>query len=310
MKNRRFPYGYEMQCGKIQICKAESNILAEIFNSYINGSNLRENSDSLTSRRVEYLPDECGWNKSRIKRIIEDKRYLGDEKYPQIIQEEIFNKANSIKQSRRTTKNYVVTAENKPVVYLTRCAECGAPLYHITDTRYAESESWCCKTDKCRLNIKLTISDLLKHITDLLNEVIANQELIQYSEDEISSEPSVEIMRIENEIERLLEQSNFDNDKLQNLILECAEKKYSFDKSTRHITDRLKADFEKSSPLSAFSMELFEKSVSAVLINKRGSVSIKLKNGNIIGKENRNGCTDYASAQKGYHNTAEAGILG
>lgn len=118
MKNRRFPYGYEMQCGKIQICKPESNILAEIFNSYINGSNLREISDSLTSRKVEYLPDECGWNKSRIKRIIEDKRYLGDEKYPQIIQEEIFNKANSIKQGRRTTKNYVVTAENKPVVYL------------------------------------------------------------------------------------------------------------------------------------------------------------------------------------------------
>ena len=295
MKNRRFPYGHEMQCGKIQICKAESNVLAEIFNSYINGSNLREISDSLTSRKVEYLPDECGWNKSRIKRMIEDKRYLGDEKYPQIVQEEIFNKANSIKQGRRTTKNYVVTAENKPVVYLTRCTECGAPLYHITDIRYAESESWCCKTDKCRLNIKMTISEIQKHITDLLNEVITNQGLIQYAESDISSESSVEIMRIENDIERLLEQSDFDKDKLQNLILECAEKKYSSDKSTRHITDRLKADFEKLSPLSTFSMELFEKTVSAVLLNKRGSVSIKLKNGNIIGKENLNGCTDNAS---------------
>lgn len=35
----------------------------------------------------------------------------------------------------------------------------------------------------------------------------------------------------------------------------------------RHITDRLKADFEKSSPLSTFSMELFEKTVSALIIN-------------------------------------------
>lgn len=295
MKNRRFPYGYEMQCGKIHICKAESNILAEIFDSYINGSNLKEISDNLTGRKVEYLPDERCWNKSRIKRIIEDRRYLGDEKYPQLIQEEIFNKANSIKQIRRTTKNYVVTAENKPVVYLTRCAECGVPLYHITDTRYAESESWCCKTDKCRLNIRLTISELLKDIADLLNKVITNQELIQYSEDEASSEPSIEIMHINNDIERLLEQPDFDKDKLQNLILECAEKKYSYDKSTRHITDRLKADFEKSSPLSVFSMDLFEKTVSAVLIDKRGSVSIKLKNGNIIGKENQNGCTNYAS---------------
>ena len=168
MKNRRFPYGYEMQCGKIHICKAESNILAEIFDSYINGSNLKEISDNLTGRKVEYLPDERCWNKSRI-------------------------------------------------------------------------------------------------------------------------------MHINNDIERLLEQPDFDKDKLQNLILECAEKKYSYDKSTRHITDRLKADFEKSSPLSVFSMDLFEKTVSAVLIDKRGSVSIKLKNGNIIGKENQNGCTNYAS---------------
>lgn len=295
MKNRRFPYGYEMQKGEIQICKAEKNILTEIFNSYINGSNLKEIADSLTINKVEYLPDECGWNKSRIKRIIEDRRYLGDERYPQLIQEEIFNKANSIKQIRRTTKNYVVTAENKPVVYLTRCAECGAPLYHITDTRYTESERWCCKTDECRLNIKLTISELLKDITDLLNEIISNQEFIQYSKAETSSEPSIEIMRMENDIERLIEQPDFDKDKLQNLILKCAEKKYSYDKSTRHITDRLKADFEKSSPLSAFSMDLFEKTVSAVLIDKQGSVSIKLKNGNIIGKENLNGCTDYAS---------------
>ena len=77
MKNRRFPYGYEMQKGEIQICKEEKNILAEIFDSYINGSNLKEIADSLTYRKVEYLSDEYGWNKSRIKRIIEDRRYLG-----------------------------------------------------------------------------------------------------------------------------------------------------------------------------------------------------------------------------------------
>ncbi len=295
MKNRRFPYGYEMQKGEIQICKAEKNILAEIFNSYINGNNLKEIADNLTIRKIEYLPDECGWNKSRIKRIIEDRRYLGDERYPQLIQEEIFNKANNIKQIRRTTKNYVVTAENKPVVHLARCAECGAHLYHITDTRYTDSERWYCKTDECKLNIRLTISDLLKDITELLNKVISNQELIQYSEYEASSDPSIEIMRMENDIERLLEQTEFDKDKLQNLILECAEKKYSYDKSTQHITDRLKADFEKSSPLSAFSMDLFEKTVSTVLIDKLGSVSIKLKNGNIIGKENANACANDAS---------------
>lgn len=294
MKNRRFPYGYEMQNGKIQICKAEFTILTKIFDRYINGNNLKRIADWLTSKHIEYLPDECSWNKSRVKRIIEDKRYLGNDKYPPVISEEKFNKANSIKQSRRTTKNYVVTAENKPIVYLAKCAQCGSPLYHTTDTRHSESESWRCKTDECRLNVKMSIVELQKHIIDLLNEVIANPSMIEYIKSE-NKESSIEIMRIENEIDRLFEQIDYDKDKIQNLILECAAKKYDYDKSTRHITDRLKADFEKSSPLSDFSMELFENTVSAVLIDKNGSVSIELKNGNIIGKEYQNGCVEYTS---------------
>ena len=131
-------------------------------------------------------------------------------------------------------------------------------------------------------------------ITDLLNQIIVNPNVLEYTESE-AEESSIEVMKIENEIERLFEQTDFNKDELQNLILECAAKKYDIDKSTRHITDRLKADFEKSSPLSDFSMKLFENTVSAVLINKNGSVSIELKNGNVIGKENQNAFTDYSS---------------
>ena len=72
---------------------------------------------------------------------------------------------------------------------------------------------------------------------------------------------------------------------IQNLILQCASKRYEKEKSQKHITDRLKADFEKSSPLSVFDAEFFSKTVTAVLLTKNGAVSLLLKNGNIIGKE-------------------------
>lgn len=294
MKNRRFPYGYEMRNGDIQICMSELNVLTDIFDSYINGSNLKDIADRLTFKRIEYLPDEYVWNKSRVKRMIEDKRYLGDEKYPSIISEKIFNKANSVKQSRCTTKNCVVTAENKPIVYLARCAICGSHLYHTTDSRYSESESWRCKADDCGLNVKLSIAELQVQITDLLNEVIQNPNLIKYLDDEQTEEIQTNVMRLENEIERLLNSADFNKDELQNLILECAAEKYNSDKSTRHITDRLKVDFEKSGPLSSFSSKLFESTVSAVLIDKICTVSLKLKDGNIIGKEDKDGCTDNA----------------
>ncbi len=52
--------------------------------------------------------------------------------------------------------------------------------------------------------------------------------------------------------------------------------------SVQHITDRLKADFEKSSPLLTFSADLFDKTVSSVIMTKDKSISIILKNRKVI----------------------------
>lgn len=43
----------------------------------------------------------------------------------------------------------------------------------------------------------------------------------------------------------------------------------------------MKADFEKSSPLSAFNAELFDRTVSAITIDKDKKVCLKLKNNNL-----------------------------
>ena len=105
---------------------------------------------------------------------------------------------------------------------------------------------------------------------------------VEYEGTDISAEPSIEIIRLENEIERQLESIDFDKNKIQNMILQCAAKKYDAYKNVRHITERLKADFEKLSPLSAFNKELFDRTVSAVEFDKDEKVSLKLKNSKII----------------------------
>lgn len=134
--------------------------------------------------------------------------------------------------------------------------------------------------------IPMTLAELQSSITELLNQVIISPNILDVPEQDSETEYSIEIMCMERDIERQLASGYFDKDKLQNLILECAMKKYNEDTSVQHITERLKAEFEKSSPLSAFSIELFDKTVSAVMINKNSSVSIMLKDGTIVGKEN------------------------
>lgn len=306
MKNRRFPYGYEMQNGLIVICLKEADTVKQIFSQYLNGKNLKNIAERLTENQIEFLPGEYGWNKSRIKRMIEDERYIGDNTYPAIIDKDIFQKANFEKNSRRTNISPVVTAEKKLLTHKVICADCRRRLFHNTDSRLKNSEKWFCKNEDCKFSVYMTVAELEHEITEILNLLISTPKFTEYEETDIQAEPSLEIIRMENEIERQFESIDFDKNEIQNMILQCATKKYDAYKGVRHITDRLKADFENRSPLSAFNTDLFERTVSAVIIDKNKKVSLKLKNGKIIRKELFYGDANTGCAEISQNHPAEA----
>lgn len=285
MKNRRFPYGYEMQNGLIVICLKEVDTVKQIFSQYLDGKNLKNIAERLTENQIEFLPGEYNWNKSRIKRMIEDKRYIGGDNYPAIIDKDTFQRANVEKNNRIRNINPVITAEKKLLTNKVICSNCGRRLFHNTDSRLKNSEKWFCKNEDCKFSVHMTVAELEHEITEILNLLISQPKLVEYEETDTSAEASIEIIRMENEIERQLESIDFNKNEIQNMILQCAAKKYDAYKGVRHITDRLKADFEKSSPLSAFNAELFDRTVSAITIDKDKKVCLKLKNNKIIRKE-------------------------
>ena len=237
MKNRRFPYGYEMQNGLIVICLKEADTVKQIFSQYLNGKNLKNIAERLTENQIEFLPGEYGWNKSRIKRMIEDERYIGDDTYPAIIDKDIFQKANFEKNSRRTNISPVVTAEKKLLTHKVICADCRRRLLHNTDSRLKNSEKWFCKNEDCKFSVYMTVAELEHEITEILNLLISTPKFTEYEETDIQAEPSLEIIRMENEIERQFESIDFDKNEIQNMILQCATKKYDAYKGVRHIIE-------------------------------------------------------------------------
>ena len=104
--------------------------------------------------------------------MIEDKRYLGDSTYPQILQESILQEANTIKSDRCTTDNCVVHSENKEVIDTVRCAECGDRLIHQNRQFPKKYRSWYCKNKDCKTVVRKTVAVLEDEITELLNSVI------------------------------------------------------------------------------------------------------------------------------------------
>lgn len=285
MKHRYIPFGYQMQDGVVQLHPNEALVVKRIFTAYMNGSSLITIAENLTKEKIEYFPNKYDWNRNRVKRILDDQRYLGDDTYPPIINEDIYEKVQVLKSDRNTQKN--VDRENHasnitiPVV----CPECGERLQRKHNCRNTEAELWKCTNAACNYKTKISDSELLLAITNMLNLIIDNPNIIEPDVSEGTSAPSLEVMRLTNEISRTLEGFDFDKEQLKNRIFECAAKKYSEIKSARHISDMLKTEFASQTRSSTFNKELLERTASKIILNKDGSVSLVLKNNQIIGKE-------------------------
>ncbi|MCM1530570.1 MAG: recombinase family protein, partial [Alistipes sp.] len=123
-KNRVIPFGYCMKSGKITAYLTESKAVIRIFEEYLNGSSFLQIAKLMESEKIRYTDDSEHWNKNMIKRIIENKKYLGTEKYPQIISEKFFAMANE-KKALKATSISAIPEDLQIIKNRTYCSECG-----------------------------------------------------------------------------------------------------------------------------------------------------------------------------------------
>lgn len=283
MKNRNILYGYQYVNGAVAIHPEETKVVKDIFNEYLNGKSLLKISDRLNSVHIEYMPGIFGWNKSRIKRLIEDERYLGAKDYPPIIDEDTHKKLIQIKSTKNTQKNTNRKAKIFNLGVSVLCSECGNRMLRQSDKRCKVKERWLCQNDECKHAVRISDDIFFNSITECLNTVINNPEVITNNSD--TSQPNLDVLRLESEISRMLDNSGVDKNTLRKKMVECVSLKYRNIDSQKYISEKLKADFVNASPLSAFSMDLFSRTVKAINLSRNGIVSIVLMNDQEIGKE-------------------------
>ncbi len=117
-KNRKIPFGYMMQNGEITTNPKEVLAVVTIFRSYLNGDSLTTIAQSM---EVPYN-EGTTWNKNMVKRIIENEKYLGTDKYPQLIDEDTFRKVNA-KRIAKATSLCVITDDLQEIRNRTFCKE-------------------------------------------------------------------------------------------------------------------------------------------------------------------------------------------
>ena len=304
MKKRNIPFGYQYQNGVIITHPQEAAVLNRIFSEYQNGYSLLEIASRLNDENIEYQPGVTGWSKSRIMRLVENERYTGKNGFPAIIDEDTHHAMMEMKAKKNTQhgtdRNHEIFHIDVPVI----CPTCGGEMVRRHDSRFKKCQQrWICSNADCRTVIHKEDSNLLDDITVLLNRVIVNPELVQISL--IDESMSVQTLKAENEIARILDTLDYDKNALRKKMIECVSLKYADINSAPYIAHRLKAVLLDAEPLSAFSLPLFKRTVQAIHLEKDGTVNIRLANGQMVGKDDENATDSNHSAESSAENPGE-----
>ena len=280
MKNRTLPYGYQCDNGIIVLHPQESEIVKRICKAYLDGQSLLTIATWLNEEQIEYMPGVIGWNKARLKRIIEDERYLGKELYPAILDEYSHTAMQRIKEKRNTQKDIDRTTDIFQIAVPVKCPICGKRMLRRHDSRCKVQQRWICGNKDCRTLIEITDTDLLGAINGILAG-IAPDHIRQTNPTE--TEPSVEVKRLNNEIARMLQSAEIDKDALRKKMMECISQKYKDLDTATHTARKLQSEFERSAEDSA---ERINRTVSEIILYTDLTVGIILLNGQLIRKEN------------------------
>lgn len=281
MKNRNILYGYCYKDGIITIHEGEAEIVKEVCKDYLNGKSLLDIANGLNERQIEYMLGVIGWNKARIMRILEDKRYVGDERYPSIIEQETYDAIRKLKDSKNGQK---ATNRKSDIFQLSlpvRCPTCNGVLKRRIDSRREMASRWDCSNPTCKTVIGMKDDAMLTEITEILNIAIANPEIINIPpEKEI--EPSAEFRRLNNEITRVFDSIQIDRTAVREMLIRYTSMKYAELDSAVYKAQRLKDIFTASQPLTAFSVEFLHSTIDEIMLYTDGAIGLILENGQEI----------------------------
>ena len=278
-RQRVIPFGYCMKNGEITTEPKEVYAVSTIFREYLNGSSLLQIAKLMESVKIRYTEDSDRWNKNMVKRIIENEKYLGTDKYPQIIDEETFKTANEKRVRKATTFNSICD-DLQEIRKVTYCLECGEKLFRRTNGK--GREYWNCGNPDCfKYEYRLTDQMIIGAVLTVLNTAIANPSLIENSGEINVYSPTVDVIRKQNEINQMTDSLQMDFDRVKAEIFKLAEMKYdccTYNDSPQKAAE-IKALLKNHEQLNTLDIGLFKACVSRIWISHFCTIEVEFING-------------------------------
>lgn len=281
MAFRAISFGYKLDLGKLIIIEEEARIVKQIFKDYLGGKGLAQIATELKDCKIEYAPGCSDWNKNRVSRLIENKRYIGANGYPILIQEADFEQANSQKKEKGNQKK-ILPEENEFIKGIIYCSSCGGRLFRRSDIKY-----WKCRNE-CLKGIKLSDDVILDGIKQVIELCHHNQDLLNVA-DKTTYIPTQEILRQTNEIHRMTDNPVSFNS-VKQMIFKTATQK--FDCCTENGNIYTSYVLEKTVEVHQKEMvdiDYLKQVIRKIFVNKDGSIKVQFLNGAVIENKGKGG---------------------
>lgn len=267
MGNRKLPFGYHMELGKIVLHPPEAVLVKHVFQAYIAGESYNRLVEWLREQKIPYDVGRV-WNKNMVARILEDRRYIGDKGYPAILQEETMTSAIKKRSAKQVT------------THITEAQKILRRLSGWTETKQIEQQ-----------------------VLGLLNMLLNNPERIQV----VSPHPKSENVELQRQLDAVLSCQPIDEDAAQELIRSIASVQYSAIDADEYESIRLRRIFAQHPVMRELDAKLLKTTVSAIHVYSDKSIAIRLKNNQIIGvnhNERQSTQSHYDPCESGKHSTA------
>ena len=277
MKQRRLPFGYEMVQGKAIEAHAEAELVRWMFRSHSEGASY----DSLTAAlRLQETPYTEGkqWNKNMVARILADRRYLGNEVFPPLIESALLEAVmtNVTQKTPQRKKSELAATMQRLAI----CSVCGAKVYRASHQH--GKERWYCEACKM-ISTKATDKKLELETVTLISMLMSDPDRVAFNPQDSDSGHS-DLHLHEKTLEDALNADSFDEPLARKCAISLAAARIEDIGDEDYETMRIRHVLSKTSSSTEHNA-LLRDIASALLIHPDGEVSLMLKNGQIIEKE-------------------------
>lgn len=281
---RSTPYGYRMEHAVIRSDPQEAEAVKHIFSLYLSGHSLDRIAKAMTVSGPRYHKEKNQWNTGMVKRILDNRKYLGDEGYPAIIEKETFQQVQLLKEKKTLYSpcpSVIAAAKDKAV-----CCECGERMKR-TPVGHGRAQ-WQCQNPQCLNIVRFSDDELSRRIEYCLQLALKAPEAMK-KDNPPADYQTIEIIRLENELRASLNRSGENPEYPKTLIFALAAERYALlpdDSLTYRLRSLCRNAFEET-PDRAALLETLNAAVSAVYVGRNHILALRLINGRLVTEEGK-----------------------